>query len=80
MKKIVEVDVNLTPEEIAKIIWHMDAAEQIDLLCELMEVDELIKILSQLQEMRYELECRDSDDKTALKNFIKTIYEYLCEE
>ena len=82
IRQTVEVEIEPTSDDIAQMIWDMDAEEQLDLLFALMEVDSPANICMQMQSIRDELDCclLDDKDKRAVKRFVAMFHKYMCGE
>ena len=82
IKQTVEVEFEPTPDDLAQAIWEMDSDQQLDLLISLIEVDRPGNIYTQMDYLRCELnESYFSDeDRRKVKQFISSLYEYICEE
>ena len=78
IRQIVEVEI----DDIAQMIWNMDAEEQLDLLFALMERDTPVNICMQMLNIRNELDCcaLDEKDKKAVRKFVTAFYGYMCGE
>lgn len=80
IRQTVEVELKPTSDDIAQMIWEMDAKEQLDLLFALMEGDSSANIYMQMDSIRNELDCCPLDDeyKDAVRHFIASLYAYVC--
>lgn len=54
MKKKVNIDIEFTVEEIAQIIWELNATEQAELINQLMCIDLLSNVLMQIDSVANE--------------------------
>jgi hypothetical protein len=80
MKKNVEVEVCLHPDELASELWDMSDKEQADFLCELARIHRFKKndFLMQLQFLSDEINNEeDAYGKEAIVKSLETILEYL---
>lgn len=79
--KNIDVDIKLTPREVAECIFDMDAGEQVELLNILSFQQNYGKFRMQLQFIRDEIkENCGSNEKARIAYLIDKFSEYFCEE
>lgn len=82
MKKNIEIELELTSEELALNLWEMDDVEQAEFLFELSRLYRFNKMdfLKQLRYVADEINCEvDIYDKALIIRTLETILEYIKE-
>ena len=82
MKKVIEVELNLTPDDVAYYIVNADAQTQSAILRKLSNVHYIrtSRFLNQLSSVVEDI--KDScnhDVRNNIKRMVKDLYEYMCE-
>lgn len=79
MKKQIDIELNITPYELAKELWEMDASDQAAFLCELAKIFRYNKndFYSQLWEVCHELNKEGSYWKASIIRLVETLLEYV---
>ena len=79
MKKNVDVEFDLSTQEVAEAIWEMDSDEQIQLLARLAIIDNPWKIAMQMQSISDNLNEKINETQRLIRSFVDQLYEYLHE-
>jgi hypothetical protein len=81
MLKNIDVDIKLTPRDVAECIFDMDAGEQAEMLNILSFQQNYGRFCMQLQFIRDEIkENYGSNEKARIADMIERFSEYFCEE
>lgn len=80
MKKQIDIELNITPNELAKELWDMDSLEQADFLCEVARLFRFNRndFLFQLQAVSDVLNIgEDTYGKASIIRLVETLLEYV---
>jgi hypothetical protein len=81
MLKNIDVDIKLTPRDVAECIFDMDAGEQAEMLNILSFQQNYGRFCMQLQFIRDEIKVNyGSNEKARIADMIERFSEYFCEE
>ena len=81
MKKQIEVEIDLTAEEIAEMIWDMDSVQQARLLVSLGKIkrEHPAGCAFQLEDVKEKLAGKTIDEKNAVIAFVEQVLDYVEE-
>ena len=83
MKKKIDVDIEISAEDMAKELWSFDAVEQSNFLYELARLYKfnIAPFLQQLQSVADEINCEsDEYGKDLIVRMLETVLDYLKDE
>ena len=77
--KLVDMTIDLTPREVAEIIWEMDSSDQVQLLARLSMAGKFEDIVMQMQHVSDDLNTKADATQRLVRSFVDKLYEYLHE-
>ena len=77
--KLADITIDLTPREVAEIIWEMDSSDQVQLLAWLSMAGKFEDIIMQMQHVSDDLNTKADVTQRLVRSFVDKLYEYLHE-